>query len=537
MINKIDGKFLHKILCGGCENLLNNKQYINALNVFPVPDGDTGENMAGTLVGGIKLKEISLNAGETMSEFSRNCLFNARGNSGVILSQFIRGIAVGLKGVEEVGIVDFIFALSSGVKYAYKAVLRPVEGTMLTVIREGITQVEEKQEIYEDFSTLLKDLISYMKKSLDNTPNILPVLKEAGVVDSGGAGIVIFFEGVKAVLDGKDVNTLKIEENSFSSVKFLDSDNMDYGYCTEFILQLTDKNNCFNLQDLTNYLQTIGDSVVAVVDEKIVKVHVHTLQPYKAMEFAHNYGEFLSVKVENMNLQHSEQSIKEPEKIKKDIAIVAVASGTGIKKYFSEIGADVIVDGGQSFNPSSQDFISAFEKLEAKHIIVLPNNKNVIMSAEQAGTLYENADVRIIKTKTIAEGYSCLSMIDTTETDIDTYISNMTSNLQNVTTAIVALAVRDAHVNNIDVVKGKFIGYCNDNIISCEEDKVLTTIKTLQNLDNIDEKETFVIFYGQDVSEEEKERLEEALYDEYPLADIAFIRGDQQIFSFILCLE
>lgn len=538
MTKYIKGELLYKLLNGGYENLLINKQYVNALNVFPVPDGDTGENMVGTLLGGLKMKEIPTSVGILMTEFSRNCLFNARGNSGVILSQFIRGIAIGLQTVEEASVKDFVFALTSGVKYAYKAVVNPVEGTMLTVIREGIEAVSEKVEIYQDFSHLFKDLILYMKDSLNNTPNLLAVLKDAGVVDSGGAGIVIIFEGIKAVLDGKQIeSSLDNPYDDHTQIKLLSGSDKDFGYCTEFILQLTNKSCDFNLQSLIDYLTSIGDSVVCVQDDVIIKVHVHTLTPYKALEFSHGFGEFISVKIENMNLQHSEQQVVSPQKIVKDIAIVAVASGKGIKEYFSEIGADVIVDGGQCFNPSTQDFISAFEKIEAKHIIVLPNNKNVILSAKQAAELYKNAKVQVIETKTIAEGYSCLSMIDTTEEDIDSFISNMTLNLPNVTTGVIALAVRDSVVDGISIKQGDYIGYTCKKVVSTSKNKLIATLNLLDNIDEIDEKETLVIFYGKDVLEDEKDSLENALYEKYPLMDIAFINGEQDVFSFVLCIE
>ena len=369
--NKIDGEFLELMLQNGYRNIMLNQAEIDALNVFPVPDGDTGLNMTMTMSGGVENHESSKNVGEMMASFAHGTLFSARGNSGVILSQFINGFAKGSKGMDTMSISDFAKAMESGVKQAYKSVVRPVEGTMLTVMREATEFLSNNKDSFASFEDCFMSLMPVIRRSLDNTPNLLPVLEEAGVIDSGGAGFLTIVEGMKLALEGEILSDDSKASSSLkpsSKISLLpDNGTLEYGYCTEFILQLIysdHRADSFNLDEMIATLETFGDSIVAIREDNVVKVHVHTFTPEKVLAYARGFGEFLTLKIENMALQHNE-SIKENKKKKKHqkYAIATVASGRGIQEYLTGIGADVIISGGQTDNPSTEDFINAFDTL------------------------------------------------------------------------------------------------------------------------------------------------------------------------------
>lgn len=540
----INGVDLYNLFVGGYQNLVLNEKTVDALNVFPVPDGDTGSNMVMTLSGGIEAAKDITDADKMMTTFSRGSLFAARGNSGVILSQFIRGFANGLAGLQSVTVTDFIKAMQSGTDCAYKAVINPVEGTVLTVMRESSEMLSSNFDS-DNFGDLLDAAVLYMRNSLNDTPNKLAVLKEAGVIDSGGAGLLCIFEGMLAVLQGKSFESV---EKSFakpnSVAGHIDCNTkLEYGYCTEFILQLmTYKTDisAFKLADFIAFLETAGDSVVAVQDSDVLKVHIHTFEPEKILEFAHKYGEFVTLKIENMTVQHSEVDGDKPIKKKKEhkkFAVVTTASGKGISQYFESIGADIVIEGGQTQNVSAEQFINAFESLDAEHIIVLPNNSNIVMAAKQAAELYDKSNVTVIKNRSIAEGYSALSMIDPLAETLDEFINAMTSNLSNVTTGSVTTATRDTFMNGVEVKKDHFIGIGDDTIYCCTNDKISAALQLLSAIPNISTKETLIVFYGADVSLEEANQLEAALQNQYPLCDIGFIDGGQAVYSFIISIE
>ncbi len=543
--NKIDGEFLELMLQNGYRNIMLNQAEIDALNVFPVPDGDTGLNMTMTMSGGVENHESSKNVGEMMASFAHGTLFSARGNSGVILSQFINGFAKGSKDMDTMSISDFAKAMESGVKQAYKSVVRPVEGTMLTVMREATEFLSNNKDSFASFEDCFMSLMPVIRRSLDNTPNLLPVLEEAGVIDSGGAGFLTIVEGMKLALEGEILSDDSKASSSLkpsSKISLLpDNGTLEYGYCTEFILQLIysdHRADSFNLDEMIATLETFGDSIVAIREDNVVKVHVHTFTPEKVLAYARGFGEFLTLKIENMALQHNE-SIKENKKKKKHqkYAIATVASGRGIQEYLTGIGADVIISGGQTDNPSTEDFINAFDTLDADYIVVLPNNSNVIMAAKQAAKIYDKADVRVIETRSVAEGYSALSMMNNSVDTVEELIEGMSFGIPNVTTGYITTATRDSSMGGVAVKQGDYIGLDRETIRSSEKSKTDAVMGLLKNLPGIDEKEVLTGFFGNGVAEEEAEALKELIEESFPMLECAFIEGDQPVYDYIFALE
>ena len=542
MIVQLDVKAFFEMFKNGYRNLCARESEINDLNVFPVPDGDTGTNMAKTLGGGLNTQETS-DMKEFMNAFSRNVLLSARGNSGVILSQYICGIAKGVNTESVITPKDFVYMLQSGVEKAYQSVIKPTEGTILTVIRESAEAALEKAELWTDFETLFSELISEMKSSLAKTPELLPVLKEANVVDSGGFGIVTIFEGMLLSLQGVTIEEGYVApaKNTAVTTGFGPDSELEYGYCTEFILQLMHAKcniDSFSVKDMITYLESIGDSIVAVKDNDIVKVHVHTFTPEKALGYARNFGEFINVKIENMSLQHSEViENKQKKKEKKKYAVVAVASGDGFKNYFSEIGADVTVDGGQTQNPSAEDFLTAFEEICAEYIIVLPNNSNIISTACLAADMYKEAEVRVLNTKSMVEGYSALSMMNTWVDNVDEFVEEMVNGAENVTSGAVAKAVHDADMNGVHVDKDACIGV-SGGVLSCAADTpVNAALDLLKSLSDIESKEVLTVFYGEDSTEEDAKELVSAVKKIFPKMECGILYGGQKVYNFYLAVE
>ena len=387
-----------------------------------------------------------------------------------------------------------------------------------------------------------------MKRSLAHTPELLPVLKEAGVIDSGGAGFLCIFEGMEMALLGMNIDDIADDivptlGTSAAVSSFGPDSELEYGYCTEFILQLQNSKTdiqCFSIKPVIEYLETLGDSIVAVADGDIVKVHVHTFTPEKVIEYARRFGEFISVKIENMSVQHSEVvAAKEQSEPREHTryAVAAVASGDGITEYFSEIGVSEIITGGQTNNPSIEDLICAFDKLDCDHIIVLPNNSNIVMTARQAAELYDKCDVRVIPTKSIAEGYSALSMMDLSADTVDELIDGMTSYLGDVTTGYVTTATRDTEMNGVRVKRGDYIGLDNSSILCATNDKVSAALGILKNLPDIDDKQVITVFSGADVTTDELDTLKSKIAAAYPLIETGYINGGQEVYSFILAIE
>ena len=420
--NTIDGELFEKLVIGGALNLKANIQEVNDLNVFPIPDGDTGDNMFMTINGGLSfLKNEKDNSISSKAEALANgMMLNARGNSGVILSQLFNGLAKGLKDVKSADVCQFCKALMQAAAQAYSAVVEPVEGTILTVAREAAEYVEAHKEENNSINEVIENYVNEMKKSLERTPDLLYTLKEAGVIDSGGAGLLYIVKGFNEVLEGKEIKDSDISDstNQIDFSKFNENSEMKFGYCTEFLLQLqnikVDIEN-FDVKVIIDYLETIGDSIVCYKTGSIVKIHVHTLTPYKALEYVHQFGEYLTVKIENMTLQHNDVVEKKKSKrnsVRKKYAVVTVATGQGLIDTFYEFGVDEVIDGGQGKNPSTKRFLEAFDNVNADYIYVLPNNSNIIMTANEARDLYKESKVYVINTKDFGQAYSALSMLD-----------------------------------------------------------------------------------------------------------------------------
>ena len=547
----IDGELFERIVVAGAYNLKANIETVNDLNVFPIPDGDTGDNMYMTIKGGLSgLKSVAENSvGLKARALADGMLLNARGNSGVILSQLFAGLANGVAGLDTATVHEFGSALKVGVKQAYASVAKPVEGTMLTVAREAAEYGETHSDSSVTLGAFFDGFVKEMKVSLDNTPNLLAVLKEAGVIDSGGAGLLYIGEGMKSAVEGNEIAVTEDgasadDEIDFS--KFTEDSEMIFGYCTEFLLQLQNsKVNAkeFDIQPIVDYLNTIGDSIVAFKTGTVVKVHVHTLTPYKALEFCQQFGEFLKIKIENMTLQHNETEKKEeiakPKKVKVNrtkFGLVTVATGKGLIETFMECGADVVIDGGQGKNPSIERFIEAFDDANADNIFVLPNNSNIIMAAKQARDLYKKANVYVIETKNFGQAYSILSMLDYSADDAEEIANNMKLDMANVVTGMVTSSIRDANIDGVEIGKGQYIGFTDKIMRVAKDDKIQTFMALADNLE-AGNKEFMIAVYGATATEQEKQAVRELVAEKYTNIEFYEINGGQEVYDFIMILE
>lgn len=544
--NILTGQLFKDLVINGANNLKANYEIVNTLNVFPVPDGDTGTNMCMTIENGAKSiidkndDDISLVA----KDLSKGMLLGARGNSGVILSQIFGGIYKGLENKKSVTAKELSKAYQEGIKQSYKAVKKPVEGTILTVFREA---TEYSSKMINDNSSIT-DFYKYhlleAKASLARTKTILPELIEADVIDSGGAGYTYIVEGMLKCLSGEKLDSkvsLELSNNNLNDLKVFNADSvLTYGYCTEFILQLQNSKvniNTFKIEEITDYLETIGNSIVAIKDDDIVKVHVHTKDPGLVLLFGRKYGEFISIKIENMNLQNEEVEFAKKNKKHLKTALVVVSSGEGISNEFKKLGADYIVSGGQTMNPSTNDFINAFDSLDAENIIVMPNNGNIIMAANQACDIYEKANCFVVPTKSIAECYSALTMIDKENEDVSSLINELKEASSNVITGLVTFAIRDSLINNLRITKDDYIGICDDEIVADNKSKTLVVLDLLSKISDIKYKEVLTIIYGKDVRDEDIEFLKKEIHNIYPNLEIGILNGKQDIYSFILSIE
>ncbi|MBQ4164404.1 MAG: DAK2 domain-containing protein, partial [Turicibacter sp.] len=450
-LKQINGIVFKQMVINGANNLANKSKYVDQLNVFPVPDGDTGTNMSMTMTAGAKelvsLEEASI--GKVAKVLSRGLLMGARGNSGVILSQLFRGFATGLEGKDEANVEEIAKALESGVKTAYKAVMKPVEGTILTVARESAEAANLKYETVETIVDLYQLVLDEMQVSLDRTPELLPVLKEVGVVDSGGQGLLYIFEGFLKALQGETI-TLEAQTETVGEAAqtALSSDEVEFGYCTEFIIRLDETRTPFKEDVFRGRLEKLGNSIVVVQDEDIVKVHVHTLTPGDALNLAQKHGEFMKLKIENMTEQHNEiigQNAPQAEPVKREqreYGIITVVAGEGVKQLFEEQGCHYVIEGGQTMNPSTEDFLKAIDELNAKNIIILPNNSNIIMAANQAAQVTEDVNVVVVPSKTIPQGYTALMMFNE-NASVEDNTEEMTQAISEVKSGQVTYAVRD----------------------------------------------------------------------------------------------
>ncbi|WP_041138239.1 DAK2 domain-containing protein [Beduini massiliensis] len=545
-MEKINGQLFKEMILAGCYLLHNQHHEIDALNVFPVPDGDTGTNMSLTFSSGAKeIENMDTSSIYDISKkLSKGLLMGARGNSGVILSQIFRGVSIALEGKDEIDCVDLAKAFKNGAKVAYKAVMRPVEGTILTVIREASDAVVK----YAKKDKSIEDVFSYFVKqaedSLERTPELLPVLKEVGVVDSGGAGLVLILTGFMSAIAGDKIEKVDVFSEVQAAASNVDTGEEGFGYCTEFILRLEESLvNKFSEDQLKNELSMIpGESIVVVQDEDIVKVHVHTLKPGEALNLAQRFGEFIKLKIENMQEQHNTiieeqaQSAKtEAPREEKEVGLISVAAGSGIKDMFMELNCDYVVSGGQTMNPSTEDLVAAITSINAKNVIVLPNNSNIIMAANQAAVVLEGkVNVKVIPTRTIPQGLSACIMFNP-EAHLEDTIEDMMEAVNNVKTGQVTFAIKDTNIDGIDIKANQYMAMVEKSIVACVPSKVEACKETLNGLFS-DEDEIITLIAGDDVSKEELDDITHFI-EENSEAELEVHLGMQPIYSFIVGVE
>lgn len=554
----IDAKMMAKMFLAGAKNLDEKKEWINELNVFPVPDGDTGTNMTLTIMSAAKEVSKLYEMGDLDMEslckaISSGSLRGARGNSGVILSQLFRGFTKSVKTSSELTIPVIADAFDKAVETAYKAVMKPKEGTILTVAKGAATKARELADGgMEDMDTFIGEIIAHADEVLEHTPELLPVLKEAGVVDSGGQGLMQVLKGAYAAFQGKEVD-FKISQGKPEEGKKQAAGNIEaqanaeikFGYCTEFIIML---NKVFNIKaemDFKAYLESIGDSIVVVADEDVVKVHVHTNDPGLAIQRALKYGALSNMKIDNMRLEHEEKLFKmsqmeaaqkeEAPMPKKDVGFIAVSVGEGINEIFKSLGADYIIEGGQTMNPSTEDMLNAIDRVNADTIFILPNNKNIILAANQAQSLVKDKKIIVIPAKTVPQGITAiinyipdLSPEENEQTMID--------EIKNVATGQVTYAVRDTNIDGKEIKQGDFMGLGDAGILS-----VGTTIQevAISMIDEMmrEELELISIYYGAEIAKEDAEKLRETAESRYPGCDVELQYGGQPIYYYIVSAE
>ncbi len=550
----LDGHLLAQMAQGGAALLRSNADEVNKLNVFPVPDGDTGDNMRMTIESGIAALEKfdSNDLGEVMKVLSHGMLLGARGNSGVILSQFFAGTAKGLDSCEKADAKVIGRALEMGVKQAYASVMTPTEGTILTVAREAVEYAVARITKETTLRGFFADLVREVYASLQRTPELLTTLKEAGVVDSGGAGLFYILNGFNKVLNGEKVAVTEPAPTEGKAptpdlTAFGPDSEMTYGYCTELLLQLQNSKvdaERFDNSVITDFLMSVGDSVVSFKTDTIVKIHVHTLTPDKVLAFCRQFGEFLTVKIENMSVQHNESiaAEKAPEKAsapaaeRKKYGLVAVASGNGVRNTFLELGVDCIVDGGQTQNPSTNDFLDAFAGVNAEHIFVFPNNGNIIMAAKQAAEIYDKAVIHVIESKTIGDGYVAVAGADLSAGSPEELEALFTDAMESVTTGFVSPSIRDAELSGIQIHNGDFIGFVGKQMLVSHADKATAAHLLLGKLME-EERYMMTVFCGKDTTKEEQAALLDYIETTYEDLEVYLIDGEQEVYPFIFVVE
>ena len=543
----IEVNTLTKMFLGGAKNLEAKKEWINELNVFPVPDGDTGTNMTLTIMSAAsEVNNLSERTMETVAKaISSGSLRGARGNSGVILSQLLRGFTKGIKGYETLDVMTISNAFQKAVETAYKAVMKPKEGTILTVARGAADKAAELALEEEDLDVFFAAVIEEAERVLATTPDLLPVLKEAGVVDSGGQGLVEVLKGAYDAYLGKEVDyTFEAPKSAPVKISAETEAEIKFGYCTEFIIVLDKKFEHKDEMEFKAFLESIGDSIVCVADDDIVKIHVHTNHPGQAIEKALTYGSLSRLKIDNMREEHEEKLIKDASKIaaqqkaeepRKEMGFISVSIGEGIGEIFKGLGVDYLIEGGQTMNPSTEDMLNAIDKVNAEHIFILPNNKNIILAANQAKALCEDKDIIVIPTKTVPQGITAMInfMPDSSAEENE---ARMTEELANVKTGQVTYAVRDTHIDDKEIKEGNIMGIGDHAILAVGEDVEQTTLDMFKEL--IDEdSELISIYYGEDVKKEDADKLGEDLSDLYPDCDIEVHFGGQPIYYYVVSVE
>lgn len=550
-MNTIDAKLLARMFLAGAKNLEVKKEWINELNVFPVPDGDTGTNMTLTIMSAVKevnnLEDVQMTS--LAKAISSGSLRGARGNSGVILSQLLRGFTKGIRDLEELDAVALARAVDKGVETAYKAVMKPKEGTILTVARGVADKALELAEDAEDLQTFLEDVLEEGRRVLAKTPDMLPVLKEAGVVDSGGQGLMVVLEGAFDAFMGKEVDLTFDGGESAKVVKITPQAEADikFGYCTEFIIVLNKEFSAEDEVDFKAYLSSLGDSIVCVADDEVVKIHVHTNDPGLAIQRALTYGSLSRIKIDNMREEHQEKLIKDAEKIaaqqaeeaakapKKEVGFISVSIGEGFGQIFRDLGVDYLIEGGQTMNPSTEDMLNAISKVNAEHIFILPNNKNIILAANQAKALTKDKDIIVIPTKTVPQGITAVINY-VPEKSVEDNEKDMTEEITRVKTGQITYAVRDTHIDDKEIHEGDIMGIGDHGMLAVGKEVAAVAKETVEQMVD-DETELISIYYGEGFTEEEAEKLAGELEEQYDYCDVEVNCGGQPIYYCIISVE
>ena len=560
-VERIDALMMKKCFLAGAKALESRKDYINELNVFPVPDGDTGTNMTMTIMAAVreinKLQDVTVDS--LCKAMSSGSLRGARGNSGVIMSQIFRGFTKELKGLEYLEVTDLGNSIQHAADTAYKAVMKPKEGTILTVIKAGAERSVEllMEGESHDMVSFAEEVSAYMEDTLKRTPDMLPVLKQAGVVDSGGQGLLEVIKGGYDAFLGKEIDYSSIKPSTSVTVNKVnaeDTADIKFGYCTEFII-LTEKE--FTEEDeheFKKFLSSIGDSIVCVADDDVVKIHVHTNDPGLAIQKALTYGQLSKMKIDNMREEHQEKLIRDAEKLaeeqakeeaayeekktaepRKAMGFITVSIGAGMNEIFKELGADYIIEGGQTMNPSTEDMLNAIDQVNADTVFILPNNKNIILAANQAKSLVEDKEIIVIPTKTVPQGITAIINF-MPDADAKTNEEAMLEEIKNVKTGQMTYAVRDTHIDDKEIHEGDIMGIGDSGILAVGKDLEETTKELIANLVDED-SELISIYYGEEVSEEEAEKFAGEIEELYPDVDVDIQFGGQPIYYYVLAVE
>ncbi|HCZ8208634.1 TPA: fatty acid kinase catalytic subunit FakA [Staphylococcus aureus] len=548
MISKINGKLFADMIIQGAQNLSNNADLVDSLNVYPVPDGDTGTNMNLTMTSGREEVEnnLSKNIGELGKTFSKGLLMGARGNSGVILSQLFRGFCKNIESESEINSKLLAESFQAGVETAYKAVMKPVEGTILTVAKDAAQAAIEKANSTEDCIELMEYIIVKANESLENTPNLLAVLKEVGVVDSGGKGLLCVYEGFLKVLKGEKVEAkvAKLDKDEFVHDEHdfhgvINTEDIIYGYCTEMMVRFGKNKKAFDEQEFRQDMSQFGDSLLVINDEEIVKVHVHTEYPGKVFNYGQQYGELIKLKVENMREQHrevirKEQHTAKPKMETVETAIITISMGEGISEIFKSMGATHIISGGQTMNPSTEDIVKVIEQSKCKRAIILPNNKNILMASEQAASIVD-AEAVVIPTKSIPQGISALFQYDVDAT-LEENKAQMADSVNNVKSGSLTYAVRDTKIDGVEIKKDAFMGLIEDKIVSSKSDQ-LTTVTELLNEMLAEDSEILTVIIGQDAEQAVTDNMINWIEERYPDVEVEVHEGGQPIYQYFFSVE
>ncbi|MCY8301959.1 DAK2 domain-containing protein [Bacillus spizizenii] len=551
-IRTLDGRTFAEMILAGAQNLSQNASAVDALNVFPVPDGDTGTNMNLSMTSGAReVEQMNTdNIGKVGSALSKGLLMGARGNSGVILSQLFRGFSKSIETKKEINALEFAAALQAGVDMAYKAVMKPVEGTILTVAKDAAKKAITLAEKETDITMLMTAVTKEAEASLNRTPELLPVLKEVGVVDSGGKGLLCVYEGFLASLKGETVpqkavlpslDDMVSAEHHKSAQSMMNTEDIEFGFCTEVMVRLDQTKREFDEGAFRQDLSQFGDSLLVIADESLAKVHIHAEEPGNVLNYAQHYGELIKIKIENMREQHtsiisqeSNHADNEKSPAKQPYGIVTVAMGEGVSDLFKSIGASVVIEGGQTMNPSTEDIVEAVKSLNAETVFILPNNSNIIMAANQAASVTDEK-VFVIPAKTVPQGMSALLAFNPDQ-EAEANEANMLSAIQQVKSGQVTYSVRDTHIDGKDIKKGDFMGILNGTIIGTAEDQLSAAKMLLSEMIGEDD-EIVTILYGEDASQEEAEELEAFLSEKYEEIEVEIHNGKQPLYSYIVSAE